>query len=207
MALEKSRFFDYADDDKEYQADEFAEFFRTFLSDGVPELGTNLQVMAPGTGMIVNVNYGAAVVQGYGYWLKDDETGTKTLPIAAAPASNTRIDRVVLRLDKSVATRSINLAVLTGTPAMSPSPPALTREGNVYELSLAQVTVGPGVLSIAADKVTDERANRDVCGIIEPKSVRDSIDQAVKTTSSPTFEGVTVNGTMTANKVIGAVYQ
>lgn len=207
MAQEISRFFDYMDDDKEYQADEFAEFFRTFLTDGVPELGTNLQITAPGTGMTVNAGYGAAIVQGYGYWLKDDGTGIKSLNIAAAPSSNTRIDRVVLRLDKSVATRSIMLAVLTGTPAASPFPPALTREGNIYELSLARVTVGPGVLSIAPAAVTDERPDNSVCGLVEPRRIRDSIDQPVKVTSSPTFAGVTVTGTVTANKVIGAVYQ
>lgn len=208
MALEKSRFFDYTEQNElEYQADEFAEFFRTFFADGVCALGTNLQVTADGSGMLVSIGYGAAAVQGYGYWLKDNSTGVKTLPIGAASPSNPRIDRIVLRLDKSVGVSSIVLAVIAGTSAADPAPPALTRAGNIYELSLAQVRVDAGVLNIATDKVTDERPNNDVCGLSEPKSVRDFINQGVKTTDSPKFASATITGTLTANKVIGAVYQ
>ncbi len=201
MALEESRFFDYADDNREYQADDFAEFFRTFLTDGVPVMGTNLAVTAPGTGMFVNVNFGAAVVQGYGYWLRDDESGLKAMAIVEPHQSLSRIDRVVLRLDKSVAGRSINLLVKNGEASGNPVAPVLTREGNIYELSLAKIRIEPGVQSIAVDKVIDERTDNSVCGLIEPISVRNHIDQGVKTSDSPTFNEVT------ANKVIGAVYQ
>jgi hypothetical protein len=202
MAQEQSRFFDYTEENNlEYQAEEFAEYFRTFFSDGVPQLGDNLLVSADGTGMLVQLSYGAAMAQGSGYWLKDNETGVKTLAIAAAHSSHTRIDRVVLRRDKSVSVARVIAVVKSGTPSASPAPPDLTREDNIYELSLAQVRVEPGVVSIAADKVTEERANSAVCGLIEPWSVRNLINQGVKTTDSPTFVQVT------ADKVIGAVFQ
>ncbi len=176
MAYEQSRFFDYTEDKPaEYQADEFAEFFRTFLSDGVPVLGTNLQITATDEGMFVKADYGAAMIQGYGYWLKDDETGLKQLDIAAAHATYTRIDRIVLRRDKSVSVANISMVVLTGTPSAMPASPALTRAGNIYEISLAQVRVDPGVLSITADKVTDERADTYACGYVENLSVREQI--------------------------------
>ena len=58
MALEKSRFFDSVGDDRIYQADNFAEYFRLLLTDGIKNGGTNLKVTAPGTGMTVRVNYG-----------------------------------------------------------------------------------------------------------------------------------------------------
>ena len=35
MALEESRFFDSVEQDKEYYADDFAEYFRMFLTSGV----------------------------------------------------------------------------------------------------------------------------------------------------------------------------
>lgn len=35
MALEESRFFDSVENDNSYYADDFAEFFRMFLKDGV----------------------------------------------------------------------------------------------------------------------------------------------------------------------------
>lgn len=202
MAQEVSRFWDFDSvKNNAYQADEFAEFFRTFFTDGLPDLGTNLQVTAPDTGMIVNMGYGAAVIQGTCYWLKDNNTGIKTLPIAAANASNPRIDRVILRRDKSSAIASIALAVLTGVPAANPVPLNLTRLGNIYEISLAQVRVNAGVLSIAADKVTDERPDNNLCGLVESWKVRNYLDQGVKTTDSPTFQMVT------ATIVKGAVFQ
>jgi hypothetical protein len=208
MAVEKSRFFNYNEaEENEYQADDFAEYFRTYFADGVCSLETNLQVSANGTGMIVSVGYGAASIQGYGYWLKDNSTGVKTLPISAANSSNPRIDRIVARLDKSASGQAITLAVLSGTPAASPSAPALTRADNIYEISLAQVYVGAGVLNIAADKITDERSNNSVCGLCEPAAVRNYINQGLKTTDSPTFAAVAVTGTLEAQKVIGAVYQ
>jgi hypothetical protein len=205
MALEESRFFDSVDNDKQYTAEQFAEYFRQFLASGVYDTGTNLQVAAT-SGMVVSIGYGAAMIDGYGYWLKDNSGGAKTLTIGAAN-TQPRIDRIVLRLDKSVGTRSVILAVKAGTPAASPAAPALTRSGNVYEISLAQILVGANVVQITAGNITDERTDTSVCGMVEPKRMRDTINQGVKTTDSPTFAAATVSGTLTANKVVGAVYQ
>ncbi len=199
MALEESRFFDSVENDNSYYADDFAEYFRMFLKDGVWELGENLSV-SPGNGLSVIVNYGAAMSQGYGYWLKDNNTGKKQLNLAGSTAQP-RIDRIVLRLDTSLQTRKIALAVLTGMAAAQPVAPDLTRSGNIYELSLAQVRIGANAFSILPEQIVDERADSSLCGVVEPKAVSDYLDQGVKTSDSPAFEKVT------ANIVIGAVYQ
>ena len=199
MALEESRFFDSVENDNSYYADDFAEFFRMFLKDGVWKLGENLSV-SPGNGLSVLVDYGAAMVQGYGYWLKNDNSGEKQLNLVGASAQP-RIDRIVLRLDTSLQTRKVSLAVLTGESAAQPVAPSLTRNGNIYELSLAQVHIGANALSISAEQIVDERADALLCGTIEPRAVAEYLDQGVKTSDSPTFEKVT------ANIVVGAVYQ
>ncbi len=199
MALEESRFFDSVENDNSYYADDFAEYFRMFLKDGVWKLGENLSV-SPGNGLSVTIDYGAAMVQGYGYWLKDNNTGKKQLNLASTTAQQ-RIDRIVLRLDTSLQTRRITLAVLTGEAAAQPAAPDLTRSGNVYEVSLARVHVGANALSVLPEQIVDERADSSLCGVVEPRAVSDYLDQGVKTSDSPTFEKVT------ANIVIGAVYQ
>jgi len=199
MALEESRFFDSVENDNSYYADDFAEYFRMFLKDGVWKLGENLSV-SPGNGLSVTIDYGAAMVQGYGYWLKDNNTGKKQLNLAGTTAQQ-RIDRIVLRLDTSLQTRKITLAVLTGEAAAQPVAPDLTRSGNVYEVSLARVHVGANALSVLPEQIVDERADSSLCGVVEPRAVSDYLDQGVKTSDSPTFEKVT------ANIVIGAVYQ
>ncbi len=199
MAFEESRFFDSVEKDKEYYADDFAEYFRMFLTDGVWQMGENLKVSA-GSGLSVSIGYGAAMVQGYGYWLKDNSAGLlqKSFQPAAAQA---RIDRVVLRLDTSLSQRKVSIEVLTGTPGTQPAAPALTRSGNIYELSLAQVRIGANVLSISAADIIDERGDAQLCGVVEPKAVTDYLNQGVKTTDSPVFEKVT------AKTIVGAVYQ
>lgn len=77
------------------------------------------------------------------------------MPIGTANASNPRIDRVIIRLDWTANT--IQLAVLRGTPATSPTAPALTQNSSRWEISLAQILVGANVSTIVAGNVTDER--------------------------------------------------
>jgi len=115
-----------------------------------------LQVYADSTGMQVKIRTGKAWVGGC-FYLNDAEV---TLgPIAAANPTNPRIDRVVLDVDWGANTAA--LAYLTGSADPSPAPPALTFQtvGTRYWLPLAQVRVEAGAVTIAADKITDERPN------------------------------------------------
>ncbi len=123
------------------------------LSDG-PIQGVNngLQAYGDSSGMQVKVKSGRAHVQGK--WLDSD--ADVALAIAANGSGNPRIDRVVLRLDRTGDT--MGLAVVTGTPAGSPSAPALTQTTNgIYEVGLATVAVASGASTITAGNVTDGR--------------------------------------------------
>jgi hypothetical protein len=160
---EKSGFFDSTvEDPREYTADEFAEYFRRVLTDGIFNGGTNLQVTADGTNMNVNIADGYAWIQGYMYKVYDGHT----LTLDTADPTLNRIDRIVLRLDKSLEKRSIEAVVLKGTPSATPTPPALTRNENIYEISLAQVEVIAGKSFIEGFQVTDERLDNNVCGLV-----------------------------------------
>lgn len=110
-----------------------------------------LEVYADSTGMQVKVRTGAAWIMGHFY----ENDAEVTLSIATSNPTNPRIDRVVLRLDWT--NNTIDLAVLTGTPAASPTPPSVTQSSTIWEISLAQVYVGAAVSTIAAGNVTDER--------------------------------------------------
>lgn len=118
--------------------------------------------------MSVVVQPGAAWVGGV--WCEVQTN--KTLPIAAPPASGARIDRVVLR--RNNATNAVELDIVQGTASGSPTPPALNRSGDIYEVSLAQVRVAAGATSIAAADITDERQDRSVCGTLavgQPRTI------------------------------------
>lgn len=175
MAREVSGFFDSVSRDRVYQADRFAKRFRLVMSDGILNGGNNLRVTAPGTGMQVEVDFGAGMVRGYDYFLEDDDTGKLVLQLAEADAQK-RIDRIVLRMDTGTSKREVYADVVKGTPGASPTPPALVREGNIYELSLARVAVDSSTMVIMQGDITDERYNAEVCGLINSLIALDASD-------------------------------
>ena len=116
--------------------------------------------------MNVVVQPGAAWVGG----AYAEVTTAKTLAIAAAPASGTRMDRVVLR--RNNATNYIELDVVQGVASSSPSPPSLTRAGDIYEISLATIVVPAGTTAIGASNIIDERPDPQLCGHVTPGAPR-----------------------------------
>jgi hypothetical protein len=115
---------------------QFSQWARNFNSgvDDVPT-GDALEVSA-GTGLAVDVEPGESMVRGH-YYINDD---TVSLALATADATNDRLDTVILRLDPTA--NSIVLAVKTGTPAGSPTAPALVQtDAGIFEQPLADVLV------------------------------------------------------------------
>lgn len=131
---------------------EWQKMARLWLKTGViDDRLAELAVTADGSGMTVTAAAGAAWVEGFYY--ENDQA--LALTIAAADATNPRIDTVVLRLSQTA--NSIVLAVVPGTAAASPTAPALTQTDAVYELPLANVTVPAAAGVIVAGNVTDRR--------------------------------------------------
>ena len=158
--MEKSGFFNSSDGDRVYDATDFAAYFGTLVSNGVfSASATNLQA-TPGNGLAVSVAEGSAWINGYRYENTDD----LNLPLTTANGSNPRIDRIVVRL--SQVSRNIQLAVVDGTPAATPSAPALTRTSDVYELGIADVLIPAAATSIATNNITDTRLNTSLCGLV-----------------------------------------
>lgn len=153
--MELSYFFNDVDGDREYNADDFAKYFRDFLSDGVykHEGKPNLQVTANGIDMTTSVDVGSAFVLGYRY----ENTEPLVLNHDAAEATLNRIDRIVLRLDKSAENRFVRVFVKKGTASSSPIAPSLQRDEFVYEISLALVQIVAGRSYITQSQITDER--------------------------------------------------
>ena len=148
--------------DRTYNADDYCDNLAAIIKSGVVNSTANDLKVSAYAGMQIAVGYGRAWINGH--WFFNDAAYTG-LTIATAPSgNNSRIDRVVLRLDTSTAVRSISLAILTGTAAASPVAPALTRGGNIYELALADITVAAGVITITNNDIKDTRGDGNVCG-------------------------------------------
>ena len=158
---EISSFFNDLNGDREYDAEIFALYFKQFLSNGlyhrnnVPAL-----LVRKGAGTTTTMDPGSAYIEGYMYVNTELETFSHGL----ADNTNPRVDRIVLRLDRSLNVRAINAVVKMGVPAKNPLPPALERNDVVYEISLAQVRINAGVNEVYS--VVDERLDPNVAGLV-----------------------------------------
>lgn len=168
--MEKSSFFNSVSHDRVYRAEEWAEYFASFIGNGVfPVPSNNLQVVA-GSGMVVTVKAGKAWINVYFYY----NTGDLSLTLPVADGVLNRIDRIVVRWD--LTERLISVVVKSSVPSASPMPPALQRDADAYELCLADITTGAGVTAISQAVITDRRLDPSLCGVVA--GVVDQIDTA-----------------------------
>ncbi|MEU2764248.1 hypothetical protein [Streptomyces sp. NPDC007094] len=130
--------------DAEYEA-----MAARFSGDGVYGDPTDAAVVSGGIGLNVDIRPGvSASVRGHAW---TSGTSTVTLPITANASGQTRIDRVVLRLDRSDWT--VRAVVKEGTPGAGV--PALTQDSGdtgVWEILLAGVTVQTGAGSVTVTR-------------------------------------------------------
>lgn len=167
MAI-RSGFFNSVNGDRKYDAKRFAEYFASFIGNGVfPNPSNNLQVLS-NDDMTVTVKAGKAWINGY-ILINDDDY---ILTLDPADGVLNRIDRIVARYD--TVDREIRLEVKKGTFASSPVAPTLQRDADAYELGLADVYIAAGVVSVTQANITDLRFNTELCGIV--KGTVDQID-------------------------------
>ena len=144
--------------DRKYNANDYCDNLAVIIGNGVLR-GTADDLRVTASGMACTVGIGRAWINGHFYY----NDAPKTFDAVTAPAGGSRWDRIMLRLDTSVATRSIALRYVQGTAGNNPQKPAPVREGDVFELVLADVYVGTNTARVT---VTDTRGDADVCGWI-----------------------------------------
>lgn len=150
-------FFNSISGDRVYNADQMSQYFDGLITNGVYEsVGGALQVLA-GTGLAVNVQTGRAVINCK--WIRND--AVLTLPITQAHSVLNRYTAVILRLD--VSGRLVEITTKDGTPASTPTKPAMETSSTIVELCLAYVYVAAGATSISQADITDTRPS-SLCG-------------------------------------------
>jgi hypothetical protein len=155
-----SEFFNSVGGDRKYKAEDWAEYFNSFITNGVfPNPSTGLQVLA-NNNMTLTIKMGKAWINGYFYY----NTADLSITLATADGALNRIDRVVVRWD--LQTRAMTTEIKQGTYSANPTPPALQRDADTYELALADVAVGAGVITIGQAQITDLRLNNNLCGLV-----------------------------------------
>lgn len=142
--------------DRKYNANDYSDNLAVIISNGVLR-SANDDLRVTAKGLACTVNAGRAWINGK-YYYNDAQ---KSFAAVSAPAGGSRWDRIMLRLDNDVASRSIELRYVQGVAANTPTKPEPVRSGNVYELVLADIFVGTNAASVT---VTDTRADANLCG-------------------------------------------
>ena len=161
--------------DRKYNADDYTSNMAAIIGTGVRRSGDDdLKVTA--SGLTVNVAAGRAWIDGRWYY---NDTALTIATVTPPVGTLSRKDGVYLQANANLAVRNIQLVYKTGTPSGSPTAPACTRNGGIYEIQLATIMVAPNATSLT---VTDNRANKNLCGwITSPVGYNDyfeSLDNA-----------------------------
>lgn len=177
--MQKSSFFNSISGDRRYKAEEWAEYFASFIGNGIfPAPSSGLQVQAA-VNMDITVRAGKAWINGYFF----NNTTDTTIQLDIANGVLKRIDRLVVRW--GLTDRSIIIAVKKGSLSNSPVAPALQRDADFYELALADIRVNNGTISITQANITDQRFNTALCGIVA--GTVDQIDASALTAQFDNF--------------------
>lgn len=147
--------------DRNYNGDDLSDWFSIVCDTGVlhGEDNTGLQVTA-GSGLSVNVAVGKATIKGKGYI----NNAIVNLTLATAPTgANPRYDMITLRMDNTQTGSGRRTYILVQSVDSVPAPNYLTRNGDIYDLLLAYVTVQPNATAIQQTDITDCRGDKDFC--------------------------------------------
>mgnify|MGYP003288843174 CR=1 FL=1 len=170
-------YFDSVDGDRLYDADTMSRYFTGIISRGVLQAYEGgfqvTEAIKPEdeedeatetvTELPVAVQPGKAYFSN-GKWVTNPYAHNVFLE---APAMTLpRIDRIVLRCDRTYDERNVSIVVKTGVPDPAPVPPELISTEEIEEMSLCQVYVDPEATAITQDKIIDERPNNSVCGFV-----------------------------------------
>ena len=152
-------YFNSLNGDRVYNADQMSEYFDGLVSNGVYEsIGGALRVSSA-SGMTVNVATGRAIIACK--WIKND--AILPLTVTAAHATLARYSAVVVRLDNT--NRLMTITTKDGTPASTPTKPAMADTETIKELCLAYIYVRAGATALTQADIQDTRG-LDICGFV-----------------------------------------
>ena len=182
--MQKSGFFNAlftnGEYDRKYNANDYCDNLAVVISNGVlRSVYDDLKVSA--AGMVVTVGVGRAWINGH-YYFNDTPY---SFAAVSAPIGGTRYDRVFLRLNKSLAVRGVSLVYQQGEASNSPTAPEPVRDGDIYDIVLADIYVGTNATSVT---VTDRRDDPDLCGWVYSTSGDDSFYTSLDASFNAWFE-------------------
>ena len=150
--------------DRAVTSEVLRQIYKRYFTNGVFGISdsTCFQVSVATGGAGLSIAPGACQIQGAtGY-----EENAVTLEITPNSSNLPRIDTVVARLNDNSDYRSIYFDILEGTPAVTPTAPALTQSDSIWELGLCNIARAANSSVITNSNITDTRAHSSRCGYV-----------------------------------------
>lgn len=172
-----SGFYNSLNGDRKYNSEQFGELFNGIIKDGIfMSIGERFSVKAK-SGFDVLVGTGRAWL--HGTWIRNDAAITVSLSSPAAVQS--RIDAVILEVDRTQAVRAASVKVVEGALTSSaPVPPTLVNTEDITQVPLAHIMRKAGSKSISQSDITNKIGTGDcpyVTGVLETMNIDNLIAQ------------------------------
>lgn len=171
-----SGFFNSVDHDRLYDATDISRLFDGLIRDGIFASIGDCLVVKQSNKMNVTVGTGRAWFNHT--WSYNDALYPVTIPPSEILMD--RIDAIVLEINSVESVRANSIKLIKGTPASTPTKPALTNTKEVHQYPLAYVKVGKEVTSIRQADIENcvgTSACPFVTGILEVISIEKLIPQ------------------------------
>ena len=152
-ATEESGFLDGRD----YTAAFLYEFFSMIVGNGI--YANELAPTATNENMTITHGAGHAWINGVCY----KNTTPFVLDIATADGILNRFDSLMLRLNLSI--NEVYAIIVQGNYATNPTPPAVTRNAETFDLKICDIYIPAGCTKITQAQITDTRLDSSVCGV------------------------------------------
>lgn len=149
--------------DRKYNAEEMSKYFSGLISRGVLQNYGGKYMPTAKTGMTINIAPGKAYFSDGKYI---ENTTDLNITLEPSDVVLNRIDRIVLRSDKSQGVRGANIIVRKGTPSSNPAAPALVSTEEIEELSIATIRINKLVETITQANITNTIPDTAVCGYV-----------------------------------------
>lgn len=157
-------FYNSHDGDRVYDAETMGSIFDGIINDGVYQSVGNTFNVSLAEGMTLNVDTGRAWFNNT--WTLNDSVLQVTVP--AADVLDSRIDAVVLEINKTDSVRANSIFVVKGVPGTSPQKPVLTNTQDIHQYPLAYVTVGPNVTALTQGNIASTVGTGECPFVISP---------------------------------------
>ena len=167
--------------DRKYNANDYSDNLAVIIGNGVLR-SENDDLKVTSEGLIPTVAVGRGWINGH-YYLN---SAPYSFPAVTAPTGGNRYDRIMLRLNNNVLARSVSLVYVEGDVATDPLKPNPVRDGDIYDLVLADIYVAANATGLI---VTDTRSDNEICGWVYSTSGDDSFFTSLDNAFEAWFQG------------------